>query len=131
MPLRTQKMIYRHELQANPDTLYVFGDNLLRVGYGGQAGQMRGEPNAVGVATKKAPGMRDKDFFTDDEHPENVQSIIRDFLPVLLHLQEGRDVVFPADGIGTGLSELPIRAPNTHAFIEEYVDHLRECYPAT
>ena len=50
-----QKFIYRSDLKANPSVLYLFGDNLQRVGLGGQAKEMRGEPNAVGIATKKAP----------------------------------------------------------------------------
>jgi hypothetical protein len=49
-------MIYRRDLRANPESLYLFGDNTKRVGIGGQAREMRGEPNAVGIATKNAPG---------------------------------------------------------------------------
>ena len=35
-----QKMIYRQDLGENTDILYVFGDNLERYGYGGQAKEM-------------------------------------------------------------------------------------------
>lgn len=47
-----QKFIFREDLQANPDVYYLFGDNVERRGLGGQAKEMRGEPNAIGVATK-------------------------------------------------------------------------------
>ena len=48
-------------------TVFVFGDNMERCGFGGQAAAMRGEPNAVGVPTKWAPGSAPADFFCDDD----------------------------------------------------------------
>jgi hypothetical protein len=41
--IRLQR-ITRAMVQADRDTIFVFGDNMKRAGYGGQAGQMRGEP---------------------------------------------------------------------------------------
>ena len=52
-------------LRAYPGYLFLFGDNLQRIGKGGQA-IIRDEPNAFGIATKKGPGMEDEDFFRDD-----------------------------------------------------------------
>jgi redox-sensitive bicupin YhaK (pirin superfamily) len=43
--------------------LFVFGDNLRRTGFGGQAAEMRGEPNAVGIA----PGYEQKHFADADK----------------------------------------------------------------
>ncbi len=117
MGIRYQKRITRDDLKANPDTLYVFGDNAQRVGMGGQAGEMRGERNAVGVRTKKAPTSGDGGFFTDDEFDRNVVMIDNDLARVRAHLADGGDVVYPADGIGTGLSELPKRAPRTYSYL--------------
>ena len=37
---RTEKIIKRDKLKSNPDILYLFGDNLLRKGLGGQAKEM-------------------------------------------------------------------------------------------
>jgi hypothetical protein len=42
---------------------YVFGDNGRRIGFGGQAKEMRGEPNAIGVATEWVPTNRPNAFF--------------------------------------------------------------------
>jgi hypothetical protein len=125
MPLIFQHRIYRSDLQKNPDVLYIFGDNLKRVGYGGQAAHMRDEPNAVGIATKKSPGMSDSDFFSDNELKDNIASINKDFERVVKHIQMGGIVVFPSDGIGTGLSELPKRAPMTARFIDGCVNVLK------
>lgn len=106
-----QKRIYREDLQANPDVLYVFGDNLKRVGLGGQAKEMRGEPNAIGVATKRAPDDLTSSFFYDNEFEEVIDLLWQDFKPITEALLAGKTVVFPLDGLGTGLSRLPETAP--------------------
>lgn len=36
--------ITRAMLRAEPEKLFVFGDNFVRTGFGGQAKEMRGEP---------------------------------------------------------------------------------------
>lgn len=107
--LRKQKFITREDLQANPDTLYVFGDNERRRGYGGQAKAMRGEPNAVGVRTKRKPARNSPDdFWTDDTYEQNCQLIAEDLAPVFAHLRAGGEVVLPEDG----LRHRPGRAAN-------------------
>lgn len=114
--------ITRDMLRAEPDARFVFGDNLDRVGMGGQAGAMRGEPNAIGVATKRHPGSRDGDFFAD-EIAADLEAVNADLGKVEQALAEGRVVYIPKDGLGTGLSELPTRAPKLHRHI---VDQLAQ-----
>ena len=114
-----QQRIYRNDLRRNPEVLYVFGDNLGREGMGGQAYEMRGEPNAVGVATKRAPTHNVDDFFTDADYEEVIEIIEDDLEPVHEALADGRVVIYPMDGIGTGLSELPHRAPKIYAHLVE------------
>lgn len=109
-----QAHISRRDLQANPKVLYVFGDNVKRVGFGGQAQEMRGEPNAVGVATKWAPGYEEEDFFSDDQFPDCAAIIRADWRPAYEHSNAGGVVIVPLDGIGTGLSQLPERAPRLY-----------------
>ena len=120
MPVIYSPHIPRAVVQANRDTLFVFGDNLQRVGLGGQASAMRGEPNSVGVATKKAPGMNPGDFYTDAELAQNIRQFHEDTHRIIEHLAQGGRVVVPADGIGTGLSEMPKRAPMTY----DYFHHM-------
>ena len=55
MPVIYQKRICRDDLRRNPNAVYIFGDNEARTGLGGQAREMRGEPNAMGIATKRSP----------------------------------------------------------------------------
>ena len=114
-----QKMIYRLDLQARPDWLYLFGDNEERRGLGGQALQMRGELNAVGVRTKRRPRLKEGDFWTDETFAANCRLIEEDLAPVRQHLAAGGTVVMPEDGLGTGLAQLAERAPHTYAFLQE------------
>ena len=116
-----QAYIWRRDLQLNPHVLYLFGDNELRKGLGGQAKEMRNEPNAVGVRTKRAPGMAYEDFWHDkdpDELIRQVQMIDEDLIKVCLHLQRGGLVCIPADGLGTGLSKMDKYCPETKKYLE-------------
>jgi hypothetical protein len=63
MPVLRQKWITRDDLRANPNVLYLFGDNERREGLGGQAKEMRGEPNAIGVRTKASPSKHETAFW--------------------------------------------------------------------
>ena len=120
-----QKMIFRADLQANPDKLYLFGDNEERRGKGGQAIQMRDEPNAIGVRTKRRPRLNEGDFWTDETYDANCRMIEEDLAPVRQHLANGGTIIIPADGLGTGLAQLAERAPKTLAFLQAALDELK------
>lgn len=124
MPVFYQQMIYRIDLERNPDVLFLFGDNDKRSGYGGQAKEMRGEDNAVGIRTKWAPDNRESSFFKDKDAEEIMVMITEDLADLHEHLRSGWIVVIPADGLGTGLSQLPERAPQINAFLEESLREL-------
>lgn len=119
-----QSRIYRADLKANPDVFYVFGDNERRVGLGGQAAEMRGEPNAIGVATLAAPGV----FWTATDTERQCGVINRDLTRVIVALNRNQIVVWPMDGIGTGLARLRDRAPATFAHLQEQVAYLKEIF---
>lgn len=118
MPLIYQHRIYRSDLQRNPNVLYVFGDNVDRYGLAGQAKEMRGEPNAVGVATKWHPTKQSNAYFSNERFQEQSKIIRADLEPVLQALFRKKVVIWPADGIGTGLSDLPSRSPLTWRILE-------------
>ena len=44
-----QDFITRKDVRENRFKIYVFGDNLQKIGYGGQAKAMRGEYNTIGI----------------------------------------------------------------------------------
>ena len=116
--MKTRKFITRDMLRAEAATLFVFGDNLMRQGLGGQAKEMRGEPNAVGIPTKRTPGMREIDFFTDDDYAIAQGPIEKAFDRLNEHALAGGEIVWPANGVGTGLAQLEKRAPAIWIMIE-------------
>jgi len=125
MSLIIQKAWFtRRDIQNNPNTLYVWGDNLARIGgannpKSGQAFACRGEPNAVGIPTKKYPSMNESSFFTDDDY-DLVKPLIDEAIErVGNHLLSGGDVVWPWDGIGTGRAELNVRAPKIWTYLSQ------------
>lgn len=122
---RTERFITRDMLKANPDTLFVFGDNLARQGFGGQAKEMRGEPNAVGIPTKKAPRRDEAAYFTDADFEIAAKAMEKDLNRLKAHIAKGGDIVFPTDGIGTGLAELSRRAPKIDAHIQAQIQNIK------
>lgn len=117
--MRYEKYITRQMLRSEPTTLFVFGDNMVHRGLGGQAKEMRGEPNAVGIPTKLLPGMHNTDFFRDEDYERAKTKIDAAFVRLFAHAANGGEIVWPKDGIGTGLAELPTRAPKIWKLIEE------------
>lgn len=120
------KLVTRDFVKAHPEMLFVFGDNMAGVGLGGQAKAMRGEPNAIGVPTKWSPSRNELAYFSDDEFWASERcpiyfAINQAFAAISAAQSLGRDVVVPADGLGTGLAELPTRAPAIHAYIESRI----------
>lgn len=114
--------ITRKDLADNKDKIFLFGDNDLRIGFGGQAKQMRGEKNSIGIRTKKAPSMGTDSFYTDDELEENIKKIDEDFLKI----PKDKDIVIPSGGIGTGLAMLNIKAPKTFEYLQNKIKKLIE-----
>ena len=113
------KYITREYVKANPDKLFLFGDNLEQRGFGGQAAAMRGEPNAVGIPTKKKPSREESAFFSDDEFELNKSALEAALSPVFIAVSDNNiTVVIPADGLGTGRAELDRRAPRTFAYLQ-------------
>jgi hypothetical protein len=96
----------------------VFGDNDQRAGLGGQAKEMRGEQNAIGIRVKKSPAMDADSFYTDSEYDSNIEKIAED-LTRLSVFAWGKTIVFPESGIGTGLALLKSKAPKTFAYLNE------------
>ena len=128
MPIRFVERFVRADLRKNSTAIYVFGDNFARRGMGGQAKECRGEPNAVGIATKRYPGWRDDAFLTDADMDEWVDANTEAVVAIETALAAGATVNFPLSGIGTGLAELSMRAPELYRHIQMWVDRLDRTY---
>ena len=119
------RFISRVYVRANRDKLFLFGDNLERKGFGGQAAAMRGEPNAIGIPTKKSPSNSEGAFFSDNEFEHNQAAIDAAFAEILDATTDSiRVIVIPADGLGTGRAQLATRAPQTFAYLQQRLAEL-------
>ena len=115
--IEVMNVISREYLRANPHKVFLFGDNLLGRGYGGQARAMRGEPNAIGIPTKKKPTNQADAFLTDVEFDQNKEAIDKAF-GRLFRLEVNSVIVVPSAGLGTGLAALPSKAPQTYQYLK-------------
>ena len=118
----TDEWYNKHLMEANPNCLFVFGDNMMRVGNGGQA-VIRPYPNTFGVATKAAPSMDENAFFSDDK--QRHFDTIRDDLGMLKEIMLSgvyQKIIFPRNGLGTGLSKLREKAPKINALMLEILE---------
>ena len=119
MTLLYVKKYTRAYIKAHPDWLFVFGDNLMRSGLGGQAAEARGEPNAVGIATKREPHMGTNAFLVNKDYDEWFAAE-KPTLAVLMDAsRNGRTIIWPLDGIGTGLARLEKQSPDIWNQIEQ------------
>lgn len=117
MPLLRPKHINRQHLRAKPDHLFVFSDNLARQGLAGQARAMRGEPNAIGLPTKASP----YEYLKDSDLSLIISATALDRQRIISHISSGGTVVWPADGIGTGLAQLRSNAPSIANFYDLFL----------
>jgi hypothetical protein len=121
-----RNFISRSLMRSLPEARFVFGDNMERRGRGGQARIMRNEPNAIGVVTKRYPTL-DEDAYFYDHCEEFISAVRDDLLKVAKAWEEGRDIYVPAHGLGTGLADLPRRAPKLYMLIWQAFDDMAPC----
>lgn len=106
------------QCRINFDSLFVFSDNLERVGMGNQA-IIREQSNSVGLATKLKPTMEKDAFFSDDDFEENCKLIDEEIEKINKYAEEKgyRNIVLPYMGLGTGLAQMPLRAIRTFSYL--------------
>lgn len=118
-------MITRRFIQQNRDTLFVFGDNVERRGFGGQAKEARGEFNAIGLPTKWRPNNDIESFFYEHQF-EYIKSIILDTTFKRIEMEKclyKKIVFFP--NIGRGLANLQNTAPKILEYIESQIERIK------
>lgn len=119
---RTEKIIKRQKLKQNPDVLYLFGDNLLRKGLGGQAKEMRGEENAIGILSKKYPSNQESSFYKDSDFDSWLLEFNSDIEKVDFALKSGKYRALVIPQIGVGLADLPNKAPKIWKYLKQTLD---------
>jgi len=107
--------------------LYIFGDNDVKKGLGGQA-VIRDLPNAWGIPTKKFPNFNPKSYYYDSEYETNCRNIQNalDSIKAEVKKEFYKYLVLPEDGFGTGLAKLPKKAPKTFNYLVQGIYDLIE-----
>ena len=115
-------MITREQVQQS-DVIWVFGDNLQRTGYGGQAAVCRGLRNTVGIVVKLRPDNKQSSFMKDDKFLQWVEIIKHDIDRIENQILKGKEV-YIIKGIGEGLARLPEKAPKLFDYLTKKLNHL-------
>lgn len=118
--MKTIKKLSIQLCKDNPNTLFVFGDNLLQRGKAGQA-IIRDESNAFGIPTKRLPSMTNGAFFSDqsDEYLIVLQRIV-----TLYSMARNHEIFFPEAGIGTGLAKMETESPKLFKLMNFLLEEL-------
>ena len=114
-------------VRENTNIYFVFGDNLIKQGKGGQA-IIRDFKNTIGVPTKKYPSNHKKSFMTDEELEQNKKVINTAFAKIKTKLREGYYIALPVNGLGTGLAKLSEKAPKTNEHLLKKLEKLKKDY---
>ncbi len=116
------------DVQKKNDYIFIYGDNDVKVGKGGQA-IIRYEPNAMGIPTKKFPGYNLKAYYTDSELDANKAKIDNAINNIVYRLKskkvQYKGIVLPEDGLGTGLADLENKAPETFKYLNKKINELK------
>lgn len=115
----------RQSVASDHNSVYLFGDNVADSlsGYVPSTTQavIRGLPNAIGIPTKRDRRTSAQSYFTDADLPR-FAVMVDD--AVKRALDSGKDIIIPADGIGTGKAQLNLRAPKCYAYLVKALNSL-------
>lgn len=120
----TDKIITRDKIRKNPDVLYLFGDNYIRKGLGGQAKEMRGEPNTIGIVTKKYPNNNPSSFLRDEDFLEWLEIFNKDKNKIQEALETDIYKAIVVPPIGVGLAKLPEKAPKIWKELSQFLTNI-------
>ncbi len=115
--------ITRSFIQSHRSWLFIYGDNLIHRGYGGQAKECRGESNTIGIPTKRFPSMSPLAFFSDEDFESITITMDHALFDVNLSSYE-KIIVLPH--IGEGRAQLPQCAPFIYKYLVKMLNKLKE-----
>lgn len=130
----TIKPFYRHytldTVNRHPDAFFVFGDNRQGWGRGPQSGQaiIRDAPNAIGIITKHEPTNKTDAFLYNEDASLFRMALERAEARLIPLLEQGADVYWPADGLGTGRADMPNKAPVLYKMLCDFSRGLFQKY---
>jgi len=95
-----EKIIDEQYLKEHPNEIFVFGDNLDRLGYGGAA-MLRDLPNTYGFITKKSLLHEKDSYYRPDEYEPIFYKEIAKFINIA---QQNPDKTYLISRLGAGLA---------------------------
>lgn len=106
----TIKSFYNRDIaNRSQSTIFVFGDNLVKKGTGGQA-CIRYTENSYGIPTKRSPSNSPNAFFADRRDEE--EAVLKSLRRLYKMGKETRStIIFPNKGLGTGLAKMEKTSP--------------------
>lgn len=110
--MNQMKVITAEYLRKHPDHIFVYGDNLMRVGRGGGA-ELRDAINTYGFITKKRPDNRLDSFYTPSEY---APVFGRELIKLERLIMANPHKTFLISKIGSGLA-------NKHRIFENIIEH--------
>ena len=111
------------QCENNKLSLYIFGDNMISIGTGGQA-QIRYCNNSFGIPTKRLPSMTDESFFNDRDDEKECIDINISQLKSIIDSNIYENIILPYDGLGTGLAEMDKRSPYLFKYLNDSLSKL-------
>jgi hypothetical protein len=118
MTFRTETFT-RSTVRSRPADVFVTAADSI-------APAMRGEPNVVSIPTKWRHSRLDSSYFDNNDFDVVAPIVRRRFSELSSYVDQGRDVVWPSEGVDTGRAELWKRAPSILLLIEDLRADLEE-----
>jgi len=118
-------MVTRDRVRAGKLFLFAFDDDEMRLTEGGLAAQCRGEPNTIGIRTRRAPGSAPDSVWVDTDIARYQQVLDEDFQLLISWVEAGGPVFLPKAGLGNLAPRLVDTAPRTYLFLQKKVKELR------
>jgi hypothetical protein len=126
-----RKWFSDHQINKYPNAFFIFGDNLMAKGIGGQAKVCRDKKNTIGIPTKLTPGTDKAAYITSEIYQNNPHikgAVEYAFNHVLKAVEAGLDIIWPLDGVGTGLALLRENCPELLNDINREFENLKLLY---
>lgn len=115
-------------VRAYPNKVFLFGDNVLdaKSKFKPKSTQavIRGEPNAIGIPTKRNRYTTPGSYFNDAEFNKFKAGVDKAMSDARKAIADGKIVVIPANGIGTGAARLQQTAPRCFEYLQTELERL-------
>lgn len=137
MVYRQKKFYNRQEVAENTDKVYLFGDNIKDAVDAANGNPhipiktqavIRGLDNAIGIPTKRNREHYADSYFgnTDDDFNLFKKGVDEAIAKARQAIAEGKQVIIPAEGIGTGAAQLQTKAPRLFEYLQTELNKLEQ-----